>query len=293
MGRVLLLIVGLVVAVGLTGAAQQVQPPQQPASANQPAKAAEKARQQRPPVMITLSEPDRQSERGQKKSHGEAGWSEPSPWYDLWAQSLMALWAFLQLVLTGVGIWYIRKTLVETEKAVNQAVEATGAAQMAVAETTRIGEAQVRAYLLVENPMLSAEAPGFILRLRVINSGMSPARKVSIKIEPFVVMEDGSIVKNGFLFGAAHDIRSGEPFTYAFPLELATPLTVAIGLGNAQLNVRVTVEFEDVFEKPNTVESRFWLTARNNNFVQPVSLTPIPPFVTDWTKFCKGPQTAS
>jgi len=128
MGRILLSICAVVVAVGLGGSAQPVQPKQHPRPTEQPAKTTEKARQQRAPIMATLAETDGERQGNHQQASDDAGRSEPSPWYDLWAQSLMALWAFFQLVLTGVGIWYIRKTLIETENAVREAAAATLAA---------------------------------------------------------------------------------------------------------------------------------------------------------------------
>lgn len=185
MGRMILLICAVVVAVFLSGLAQPVQPQQQPAAADQPAKAAEKTSQQRPPIMITLSEANGERQEDQQSTDDQAGQSEPSPWLDLIAQSLMALWALLQLGLTGVGIWYIRRTLVETEKAVGEAAKGTTAAQKAVTETSRVGEAQVRAYLSViglnytatpEKAQMLA-TPGIEIVLN--NSGATPAINVA------------------------------------------------------------------------------------------------------------------
>lgn len=182
MGRILLSICAVVVAVGLAGSAQPVQPQQQPPAPSQPAKAAEKARKQRPPIMVTLSEADGESEGDQQQSESDPGRSSPSPWYDLWVQSLMALWAFCQLVLTGVGIWYIRKTLVATEKAVEEAGTATKAAQDAVAVTRDSGERQLRAYIHIDKALLkefgSGKRPKIVLQIR--NAGQTPAHNLTV-----------------------------------------------------------------------------------------------------------------
>lgn len=193
MGRILLSICAVVVAVGL-GGTQAVQPPQQPASANQASEAAENGRQQRAPVMSALSEPKGQSEDGQQQTEPDAGRSEPSPWYDLWAQSLMALWAFLQLVLTGVGIWYIRKTLVETERAVGEAARATKAAQDAVRVSEVSAEKQLRAYMGLDSIGIAMdEGGGRHLAVRWKNFGQTPANAFLVRLFDATPLPDGQL----------------------------------------------------------------------------------------------------
>ena len=109
---------------------------------------------------------------------------------DVQAQRDMALWALVmcvlagaQLVIGGLGIWYIRKTLVATEGAVREAGDATIAANKSVAETARIGEAQVRAYLSVIGAEYILKEGDFATSkfvLKLNNSGSTPATSVSI-----------------------------------------------------------------------------------------------------------------
>lgn len=142
----------VVVAGILGGAAQPGQPKQQPGTAGQPTSTTEETRQQRNPNRVKLAEDARQSEYSQQPAESQAAQSGPSPWYDLWAQGLMALWAFFQLLLTGIGIYYIRETLKATKAAVVEAADGTKAAlrSAAVAEKALIG---------VERPFLVIE-PG-------------------------------------------------------------------------------------------------------------------------------------
>ena len=145
MGRILQIICGCVLAATLTGSAQPMQPQQQSAAANQPTKAAEKTRQQRPPVMITLAEPERERQDDHQSADSNAGQSNPSPWYDLWAQGLMAFWAFWQLVLTGAGIYFLRETL----KATREAVIDTGEATKAMIAANAIAEEASRGWVAI------------------------------------------------------------------------------------------------------------------------------------------------
>lgn len=100
---------------------------------------------------------------------------------DLIAQIWMAIFAGLQLVLTFGALIYIRWTLIETRKAVAEAASATDAARDAVAETSRIGEAQVRAYLSVVGAKYAEVPPDGTpeLHLSLNNSGSTPAVSIS------------------------------------------------------------------------------------------------------------------
>lgn len=166
-------------AVVLTGSAQPVQPQLQPPAANLPGKAAEKAPQERPPVLITLSELE--AERQDDHRSDDDGRTGPSPWYDLVAQSLMALWAFLQLALTAVGIWYIRKTLIETEKAVHEANRATDVAMDAVEVTRQSAERQLRPWMLFQSIEAQPSEDGsFTILVVWMNFGQSLAVDVEV-----------------------------------------------------------------------------------------------------------------
>jgi hypothetical protein len=114
---------------------------------------------------------------------------------DLRAQESMAVWAFwmfaasvASVLLTAVGVGLILRTLYHTKRAADYArdmvVEArstTVAAERAVAETKRIGEAQVRAYLSVTSCGIERLEGSFAnLRMMVKNSGQSPAKFVKV-----------------------------------------------------------------------------------------------------------------
>lgn len=97
---------------------------------------------------------------------------------DLVAQEGSALWAFwiaaitfLQLVLSAFGLWAILRTL-------KQGQEAVQASRDSVRETRRIGEAQTRCYLSVIEATVTLNRRVPVIRVKVKNSGQSPARKV-------------------------------------------------------------------------------------------------------------------
>lgn len=105
--------------------------------------------------------------------------------YDLSAQDRMAEWAFWMMAaavfttaLTAVALWFIKGTLDATRQAVHEA-------QSAVTETSRIGEAQVRAYLSVigmnytAKPKKAQMLPSPEIELVLNNSGATPAINIA------------------------------------------------------------------------------------------------------------------
>jgi hypothetical protein len=88
--------------------------------------------------------------------------------------------ALIGVVATAISAWAVvllRQTLLQT-------VAATEAAQAAVSETRRIGEAQVRAYLANINVLVEDFSLGSVpvYRVSVKNTGQSPARGVRISL---------------------------------------------------------------------------------------------------------------
>ncbi|MGB7433402.1 MAG: hypothetical protein WA921_13130, partial [Ahrensia sp.] len=72
-------------------------------------------------------------------SPAESGASEFNIWQDSFAQYAMAVFAFAATGISVWAVWLLKNTLEATREAVR-------AADDAVTETRRIGEAQVRAY---------------------------------------------------------------------------------------------------------------------------------------------------
>jgi len=94
---------------------------------------------------------------------------------DGWAQWLMAATGIFALILSGWAVWLLKGTLDNSERAVKAAEDAVG-------ETRRIGEAQSRAYIGAFDPEIKGtetESPTVIITIR--NYGISPAHKVTIR----------------------------------------------------------------------------------------------------------------
>lgn len=130
---------------------------------------------------------------------------------DLRAQWEMAKWAkwlfgttVATIILTMAGLFLIWRTLVHTKHAavaakemVEEAKRTTKAAEDAVVETRRIGEAQVRAHLSIENPGIAARTETNCLQVS------------------FVVRNYGNTVAKDFCFTCLVTLRRvplpGEP----------------------------------------------------------------------------------
>jgi hypothetical protein len=113
--------------------------------------------------------------------HVESARDQERSAYDLEAQQSVAdstFWVMLlglgSLTLAAFGIWYVRETLLATRE---------GNAEM-VAETRRIGEAQVRCYLSFDWVKVTYRSDGLIdLCVQIRNAGQSPARDVRLAYE--------------------------------------------------------------------------------------------------------------
>ena len=107
MGRMILSICAVVVAVGLGASAQKGQEGQQPPQQRQPTR---DQSTQVAPVGTAVAESQPEAREDQEETAREANNIAQR---DLDAQQTMAWLASLQLFLTGIGIWYIRRTLVD------------------------------------------------------------------------------------------------------------------------------------------------------------------------------------
>jgi HAMP domain-containing protein len=190
---------------------------------------------------------------------------------DLVAQSDMALWAFWMTIVsagaltaTGLGVYWVRETLVETRKAVK-------AADDAVAVTRDIGKRQLRAYITVIAESI-AISPGQVkVNLFGKNTGQTPALNVrtwsvvAIDSPPFDEdwLNDSEYPSSVSDVGANGDIRM-----YAYgPHEITPGLADALRAGILGCWVYGTVWYEDFFGEGRITRFRFALSVDNENFV--------------------------
>ena len=163
--------------------------------------------------------------------------------YDLTAQQEMSDWArwllIISLMATGItllGVVYVWKTLVAT--------------QDGVAETRRIGEAQLRAYVVPEKCVLDYEDGRPIATVTFRNSGGSPADNIAVAAS--LTLNRGPVaifmvVRRDELLPKAALGPNGETIVM-----VALPTKMSIeGLNDGLLHVIVggSVEYTDIFRR--------------------------------------------
>jgi hypothetical protein len=192
-----------------------------------------------------------------------------------WASIVIAAATFVQLLLTGAGIHFVRQTLRASQAAVAEAKAATKAATDAVEVTRSIGEAQIRAYVSIDSAhilfedirALTAGDPiGIIKKAKAHvtykNNGQTPAQRVRavmhMEVHPHPVLtafheysfrSDASV----FTIGAGSD--SLQPHEMSLTAEQAEFITNR----HHAIYVYGRIEYDDIFgRKKHSTYFRFW-----------------------------------
>lgn len=157
------------------------------------------------------------------------------------------------------------------KKAADYTETGAKAAQDAVNETQRIGEAQVRCYLTAERARIVQLGNGKIVAYcTVSNSGNSPACEVRLEGDMTVfdrATNDGALLKQidsekGYF---VYQVPSGSDVELG-PLQLElteAQMTHFLSIPNTLLTLRVKISFEDVFGVKITTNARFDYIPKN------------------------------
>jgi len=105
---------------------------------------------------------------------------------DLYAQQDAARWGFWSVILaatstsfTALGVWYVKRTLDATLRAVEDTSDATVAMKDANAIAETMGKAQVRAHISVQNLTFSISPEGrWTAAYEIRNNGQTPAKDI-------------------------------------------------------------------------------------------------------------------
>ena len=199
---------------------------------------------------------------------------------DLNAQESMALWsmwmfivAAASTVLTAVGIILIWRTLIYTRDAaksaadaVDEARNATAAAESSVLETRRIGEAQVRAYLSIISGTFRIADSAVLIKLNFANTGHSPNLNGQARIS--IVTQNTKYVPGSaeqLIYFSQEEERwfpsiapAGETeVEFMMNEKLFDPKALALlHSGDASVYCDCMVQWLDVFEEISTVDAR-------------------------------------
>lgn len=117
---------------------------------------------------------------------------EAQQWMRFWA-AVMAFIALASVILTAAALWYIRGTLLETEKIARDSKRTANASQdatRAMIEANRLakkmGEAQVRCYISITDVKIRIspfQNNSFDIVFKLKNSGNSPVRNIRFSVE--------------------------------------------------------------------------------------------------------------
>lgn len=177
---------------------------------------------------------------------------------DLIAQTEMALWALgmlvvstLMMLVSALGVWWIRGTLTETRKAVK-------AADNAVTVTREIGQAQIRAYLSVNSIkaqyIIAQSSKGtttidWAFEFKLRNSGQTPARNIWCKVD--IITPNAEASGNA---AVTFDISGNSEGMFEVRCEVKQDGDAfARGIVDEEsfdLRCRVTIGFTDIFDDP-------------------------------------------
>lgn len=142
-----------------------------------------------------------QNRGNQRDEHSLRAQSDAANWA-FWAIFI----AFFQLIATAIGLFYIRGTLVETRRAVNDTAAATNAMKEANEFSKEISAIELRPYLVVRPLGIHREAGKTEFRgvVEISNIGKTPANGVSSHIR----MKEAGYDESDFPVGSFKDLAS-------------------------------------------------------------------------------------
>lgn len=199
---------------------------------------------------------------------------------DVIAQRSMAAAAWWMVMISGVsaivsgfGLYLIAHTLKEARRSADAAERAVKASQKAVKTARKMGEAQVRAYVMVANAELHwAGNDEWELRAQIVNSGQTPAFKVWV--EATVVLEDdeGNQQTVEEIDVSLHDLPANSNAFAQFVLRKLEPaLKQMRGRGEPFLEVLISVCYDTIFDEGELNEAPYYGT--QDGFRSPFELT--------------------
>ena len=194
---------------------------------------------------------------------------------DLQAQQDMVFWATLMfaatvatVIITAIGVWFVKRTLQETMKAVRETSDATVAMREANAIARESARRQTRAYVSAEDHQCInfgiGRTPNF--RCKIYNRGQSPAYEV--RITAALQSTNGAIDAHKFRFGNLGFYQSrtvvgpGQWIGHLLPgiEEVSQDTWVGVCHGQIALIYAGVISYRDTFGKRRITTFRQWIT---------------------------------
>lgn len=188
---------------------------------------------------------------------------------DLFAQRSMALSTedmvfatWIGIGVTIIGIFFVAKTLEATHDMIREAGRATSAAERTIESTERVGNAQIRAYLVVTECFMSASADRTrpVFRIKIKNSGQTPAKNIQCRYYIFYDREPWDY-GNGYKGHPFRDLAAGESDNLTIDFE--TPIFPEDGrLGdNHTINAHFILLYNTVVDEEDRVDAFYFTFA--------------------------------
>lgn len=191
--------------------------------------------------------------------------------FDLRAQENMARWALWLLalsaittVVTAVGIYYVRETLVASHRSTDIAQE--------------IGVAQVRAYISISNVTFHRFNDKFSIHAAIGNSGNSPARNVQID---FAVYEMNMSPFGDFFLPTQINIPTDIPsLSESIQIYYDVENSQVFPFGGNTIGILIIVQNTNIFDERYLDSAEYYiLGAGDVNIGERRSMLPRPPFM--------------
>lgn len=189
--------------------------------------------------------------------------------YDLVAQRSMAAAAWWMVIITGIsalvgsaGLLLIALTLREARRSANAADKAVEASQAAIDTTREMGQAQVRAYVMVADAELGWDGNGqYALTVEIVNSGQTPAFRVWVEATFYVADDAGEEQFVEEVDVSLHDMPAqSEADAVLISDKLDAALEAANSLDVTFVTVSISICYDTVFEEGEEVEAAYYGT---------------------------------
>ena len=182
-------------------------------------------------------------------------------WGSKWALGMLIV-AAIETAITGLGVYLVYRTLREAQRSADEARRAADAAEKSINVTRNIGQAQVRAYLAIENIKATFSSGGTFVDIlfSISNSGNSPARNVNYHVDvAYVCASSVESVNLGYPYDTQSGIIIPPKSSYGEISKTAhlpsfSSFLAKVGMVyDIQIKTRVSLSYIDVF---NTIIRR-------------------------------------
>ena len=180
-------------------------------------------------------------------------------WWMVACTIVSVLVSTLAVVLVSLNLREARLVTKEAKRSADMAERSVSASRDGVAATMEAGKAQMRAYLMVANAVLSKDGSHQCnLLVDFKNAGQTPALRVGMRV---LIWTDDAEAETLILeeWEPTFDLAPGAEDTLTFSSERLAQKLHHLNWGE-RLNVslKIEIQYEDVFQDHQLAEASFW-----------------------------------